>query len=65
VKQPKDGSLTVRLPLPLKTALERVADAERRSLSQTVVIAAEQYLEARGEWPPAGSKPARSTARRR
>jgi predicted transcriptional regulator len=65
VKQPRDGSLTIRLPLPLKAALERTADNERRSLSQTVGLAIEQYLEARGEWPPAGSKQGRSTARRR
>lgn len=65
VKQLKDGSLTIRLPLPLKAALERAAENERRSLSQTVGIAIEQYLEARGEWPPAESKQSRSTPARR
>jgi predicted transcriptional regulator len=65
VKQHKDSSLTIRLPLLLKAALERTAETERRSLSQTVGLAIEQYLEVRGEWPPAGSKQSRSTARRR
>ena len=58
----KDVSLTVRLPGPLKQALERVAETERRSLSTTVALALEQYLEARNEWPPTKAKP---SARRR
>jgi hypothetical protein len=65
VKQRKDGSLTIRLPLPLKEALERVAESERRSVSQTAEIAIERFLEARHEWPSSGSKQPRPAPRRR
>jgi predicted transcriptional regulator len=68
VKERKDVSLTIRLTDSLKEALERAAEADRRSLSQLVGLALEQFLEARHEWPPPGH-PKRSTrgsaARRR
>lgn len=65
MKLRKDGSLTIRLPAPLKEALERAAEADRRSLSQMVGLALEKFLEARNEWPPTGTKKPRTTARRR
>lgn len=65
MKLRKDGSLTIRLPVPLKEALERAAETDRRSLSQMVGLALERFLEARGEWPPAGSKKPRAAAKRR
>jgi predicted transcriptional regulator len=55
VKILKDVSLTIRLSQPLKDALERAAETERRSLSQLVGLALEEFLEARHEWPPPGS----------
>jgi predicted transcriptional regulator len=65
VRLRKDNSLTIRLPGPLKEALERAAEADRRSLSQMVGLALERFLEARNEWPPAGTKRPRTAARRR
>jgi predicted transcriptional regulator len=62
VKLRKDVSLTIRLSQPLKDALERAAEVDRRSLSQLVGLALEQFLESRHEWPPPGTKP---RARRR
>ncbi len=58
----KDGSITIRIPQPLKEAMERAAETERRTLSQMVELALEQFLEARREWPPRGAK---ASARRR
>lgn len=53
----KDTSITVRISETMKEAVQRAADAERRSLSQMVAVALEKFLEARHEWPP---KPARN-----
>lgn len=65
MKLRKDGSLTIRLPVPLKEALDRAAEADRRSLSQMVGLALEKFLESRNEWPPAAAKKPRAAARRR
>lgn len=68
VRLPKDDSLTIRIPAALKSAVERVAEAERRTVSQMVELILEQYLEERDEWPPAGErkpKPSGGAARRR
>lgn len=66
VKVLKDVSLTIRLSNPLKQALERAAEKDRRSLSQLVGLALEQFLESRHEWPPADAKrEAKRSARRR
>ena len=61
MKQRRDTSITVRLPLAMKRAVERAAEAERRSLSQMIVVVLEQFLESRHERPkrnkaPAGTK---------
>ncbi|HEY4243678.1 MAG TPA: ribbon-helix-helix protein, CopG family [Kofleriaceae bacterium] len=65
MKLRKDVSLTIRLPQPLKDALQRAADTDRRSVSQLVGLALEQFLESRHEWPPPGArKPARRSAAR-
>jgi predicted transcriptional regulator len=63
----RDVSMTIRISQPMKEALQRLSDGERRSFSQLVVLVLEKYLEARHEWPPKtirGQK-ARSAARRR
>jgi len=66
VKVLKDVSLTIRLSNPMKQALERAAEKDRRSLSQLVGLALEQFLESRHEWPPADLKrDARRATRRR
>ncbi len=65
MKLRKDDSLTIRIPAPLKEALERVAETDRRSLSQMVGLALEKFLESRHEWPPSKAKSARSAPRRR
>jgi Ribbon-helix-helix protein, copG family len=65
-KQLKDTSITVRISQPMKDAVQRLADAEHRSLSQMVAVALQHFLEARREWPPGATrKPVRrrSTAR--
>jgi uncharacterized protein (DUF1778 family) len=61
MKNRRDTSITVRLPLSMKRAIERAAEAERRSLSQMVVVVLEQYLERR-ERPRRGAagKPKRT-----
>ena len=65
MKHLKDTSITVRLSQPMKEAVQRVANAERRSLSQMVAVALEQFLESRHEWPPgAARKPGRRSAAR-
>jgi predicted transcriptional regulator len=60
-KQLKDTSITVRISQPMKEAVQRVAGAEHRSLSQMVAVALQHFLESRNEWPPSTkkSKPAR------
>ena len=65
----KDTSITVRISEDMKHAVTRVADAERRSLSQMVAVALEQFLVARNEWPQPDStakrsKRSRTSARR-
>ena len=65
MKLRKDVSLTIRLSNPLKEALERVADADRRSLSQLVGLVLEQYLESRNEWPPKQQRTKATAAARR
>jgi len=72
MKQRSDTSITVRLPLAMKRAVERAAEAERRSLSQMIVVVLEQFLESRHERPrrntaTSTAKPrrTRSTAGRR
>jgi predicted transcriptional regulator len=49
MKHRRDTSITVRLPLSMKRAVERAAEAERRSLSQMIVVVLEQFLESRRE----------------
>jgi predicted transcriptional regulator len=67
VNERKDVSLTIRLTESLKQALERAAETERRSLSQLVGLALEEFLEARHEWPPPGTakRSTRGSAARR
>ena len=63
MKQRRDTSITVRLPLVMKRAVERAAEAERRSLSQMIVVVLEQFLESRHERPKRNavtSKPRRT-----
>jgi hypothetical protein len=63
MKQRRDTSITVRLPLAMKRAVERVAETENRSLSQMVVVILGQFLESRHERPQrnaATSKPKRT-----
>lgn len=46
-KRSKDVDLiltTLRLPVTVKAAAQLIADAERRSLSATMVIAIEEYV---------------------
>lgn len=66
MKQRRDTSITVRLPLAMKRAVERAAEAESRSLSQMVVVVLQQFLESRHERPsrnrPAAVKRTRPTA---
>lgn len=65
VKQLKDTTITLRISQPMKEAVQRLADAEHRSLSQMVAVALQSYLESRNEWPPSGTKKPRTTTRRR
>jgi predicted transcriptional regulator len=58
MKQRRDTSITVRLPLAMKRAVERAAEAERRSLSQMIVVVLEQFLESRRERPKQARAPA-------
>lgn len=51
VKERKDSSITVRLPQAMKEALERIAEDERRTLSQLVGVVLERFLETRHERP--------------
>lgn len=51
MKRRRDASITVRLPLMMKRAVERAAEAERRSLSQMIVVVLEQFLESHHERP--------------
>jgi predicted transcriptional regulator len=58
MKQRRDTSITVRLPLAMKRAVERAAEAERRSLSQMIVVVLEQFLESHHERPKQNRAPA-------
>jgi predicted transcriptional regulator len=60
MKQRRDTSITVRLPLAMKRAVEREAEAERRSLSQMIVVVLEQFLESRHERPERNATTVRS-----
>lgn len=60
MKQRRDTSITVRLPLAMKRAAERAAEDERRSLSQLIVVVLEQFLESRHERPRRNQSPART-----
>jgi predicted transcriptional regulator len=44
----RDASMTFRLPAAIREALQRAADAERRSLSSMAVLILEDGLTARG-----------------
>lgn len=57
MKQRRDTSITVRLPLAMKRAVERAAEAESRSLSQMVVVILQRFLEARHEQPQRNAAP--------
>jgi hypothetical protein len=48
----KDTAIGFRAPAALKQALERVAEADHRSLGQLCTLVLMQFLEQRGEWPP-------------
>jgi len=68
VKRHKDTSITVRLPLALKKAVVRIAESERRSLSQMVAVVLEQFVASRNERLKArddGERPASPTPGRR
>jgi hypothetical protein len=54
----KDDVIGFRVPAALKRALESAAEAEHRSLGQLCTLALMQFLEARGEWPVRGERPA-------
>jgi hypothetical protein len=41
----KDGHLSVRVPSPLKAALEQLADAEKRTLASYVHFVLHQHVE--------------------
>jgi hypothetical protein len=45
-------SLHVYLPPPLRQAIERAAQANRRPLTAEVEIALEKHLKELGYWPP-------------
>jgi predicted transcriptional regulator len=62
MKPRKTAAITIRITESMKDACQRVADVERRSVSQVVVIALETFLESRREWPP--SKPKRQPTTR-
>lgn len=61
----RDTSITVRMPQPMKDAIQRVASAERRTLSQMVAVAMEQFLESRHEWPPKPERASKTATTRR
>lgn len=58
MKQLRDTSITVRMPLAMKRALERAAEAESRSLSQMVVVVLKGFLESHHERPRRNAAPA-------
>jgi predicted transcriptional regulator len=47
----KDDSIGFRVPTELKRSLERVAEADHRSLGALCTLALMEFLERRGEWP--------------
>jgi Arc/MetJ-type ribon-helix-helix transcriptional regulator len=57
----RNSSITVRIPQAMKEAMQRVAEGERRNLSQMIGVVLEQFLESRHEWPP---EPTRTAARK-
>jgi predicted transcriptional regulator len=61
----KDTSITVRLPLAMKEAVARVADSERRTLSQMVAVVLESFLVSRHEWPQRATATKRATTTKR
>lgn len=61
----KDTSITVRIPLPMKQAVARVAEAERRTLSQMVAVVLENFLVSRHEWPQRASATSATSATKR
>lgn len=44
----RDASITFRLPLATREALQRAADAERRTLSNMALLIVEDWLGANG-----------------
>lgn len=48
---PKDNIITLQVPMGLKAAAIRVAEAEHRSLEQLCTELLVAHLETRGEWP--------------
>ena len=48
----KNPVISFRPPRSMREAIERLASADRRSLSQMVELLVEAALAARGEWPP-------------
>jgi hypothetical protein len=59
----KDDAIGFRAPAALKRALERVAEADHRSLGQLCTLALMEFLERRGEWPPRGRTAPRAQPR--
>ena len=51
-KKPPTVPVYIRLPVSLKDAVEKRADAEKRSFSKEVEIALEKHLAEIGLWPP-------------
>lgn len=48
----KNVIMSFRPETSLRDAIQSIADAERRSLSQVVEILVEEALRSRGKWPP-------------
>jgi predicted transcriptional regulator len=65
MKTLRDTSITVRMPQAMKDAITRVATSERRTLSQMVAVAMEQFLESRHEWPPKPERRRKAVVARR
>jgi predicted transcriptional regulator len=61
----KDTAIGFRAPAALKQALERLAEADHRSLGQLCTLVLMEYLEKRGEWPPREQGAPRGAGRRR
>lgn len=45
--------LHIYVPPELRDAMDAAADANRRKLTQEVIIALEDHLKKQGRWPPA------------